>query len=65
MKHYGGVIIGKNADIGALNTTGGVIEPTILDNNVVTDDHVHIAHNCRIEKLGNNYSFIERRCRNR
>lgn len=50
MKHYGGVIIGKNVDIGALNTiASGVIEPTILDNNVVTDDHVHIAHNCRIE----------------
>ena len=28
MKHCGGVIIGKNADIGALNTiASGVIEP--------------------------------------
>jgi UDP-3-O-[3-hydroxymyristoyl] glucosamine N-acyltransferase len=42
-----GTNIGSN--IGALNTiVAGAIEPTILENNVMTDDHVHIAHNCKI-----------------
>lgn len=50
MKHFGGVKIGSKSDIGAMNTiVSGVMEPTILGNNVVTDDHVHIAHNCKIE----------------
>ena len=50
MKHFGGVKIGEGSDIGALNTiVSGVMEPTILGRNVVTDDHVHIAHNCKIE----------------
>ena len=51
MPHFGGVIIGKYCDIGALNTiVAGAIEPTIIENNVMTDDHVHIAHNCKIKK---------------
>ena len=51
MPHFGGVIIGKNCDIGALNTiTSGAIEPTLLEDYVMTDDHVHIAHNCVIKK---------------
>lgn len=49
MPHFGGVTIGEYCDIGALNTiVAGAIEPTILENNVMTDDHVHIAHNCKI-----------------
>ena len=50
MPHYGGVRIGNNVEIGALNTiVSGAIEPTIISDNVKTDDHVHIAHNCKIE----------------
>ena len=51
MPHFGGVIIGKYCDIGALNTiVAGAIEPTTIENNVMTDDHVHIGHNCKIKK---------------
>ena len=47
--HFGGVIIGSNVEIGALNTiVSGVIDPTIIEDNVMTDDHVHIAHNCEV-----------------
>lgn len=47
--HIGGVEIGKNCEIGALNTVvSGTVEPTIFRDHVKTDDHVHIAHNCEI-----------------
>lgn len=47
--HLGSVYIGNNVDIGSLNTVvSGTIEPTIIEDNVMTDDHVHIAHNCHI-----------------
>lgn len=47
--HLGSVHIGNNVDIGSLNTVvSGTIEPTIIEDNVMTDDHVHIAHNCHI-----------------
>ncbi len=49
MAHFGGVSIGNDVEIGALNTiVSGAIEPTLIENNVKTDDHVHIAHNCKI-----------------
>ena len=50
-----------------LNTIAcGVIEPTILDNNAVIDDHVHIAHNCRIESgVAITASVQLSECRNR
>lgn len=49
--HLGGVIIGKNVEIGALNTiVSGTIDATIIEDYVRTDDHVHIAHNCNIKK---------------
>lgn len=49
--HLGGVIIGKNVEIGALNTVvSGTIEPTIVEDYVKTDDHVHIAHNCKVKR---------------
>lgn len=49
MPHFGGVQVGKNCEIGALNTiVGGAIEPTVLGDYVMTDDHVHVAHNCVI-----------------
>lgn len=42
----GGVIIGNNVEIDALSTIdSGTIEPTIIEDNVMIDDHVHIAHN--------------------
>ena len=51
MPHLGGVIIGDNVGIGALNTiVSGAIEPTLIEDYVKTDDHVHIAHNCKIRK---------------
>ena len=47
--HFGGVTIGNNVEIGALNTiVSGVIDPTVIEDNVKIDDHVHIAHNCKI-----------------
>ena len=50
MPHFGGVKIGNNVEIGALNTiVSGAIEPTLIEDNVKTDDHVHIAHNCMIK----------------
>ena len=49
MPHFGGVVIGSNCNFGSLNTiVAGAIEPTVVGNNVQTDDHVHIAHNCKI-----------------
>lgn len=49
--HLGGVIIGKNVEIGALNTVvSGTIDATIVEDYVKTDDHVHIAHNCNIKR---------------
>ena len=43
------MVIQDNVEIGALNTVaGGTIHPTVVEVDVKTDDHVHIAHNCRI-----------------
>jgi UDP-3-O-[3-hydroxymyristoyl] glucosamine N-acyltransferase len=47
--HVGGVIIHDGVEIGALNTIcSGTIEPTVVEQYVKTDDHVHIAHNVRV-----------------
>jgi UDP-3-O-[3-hydroxymyristoyl] glucosamine N-acyltransferase len=47
--HLGSVIIGDDVELGALNTVcSGTIDPTVVCDFVKTDDHVHIAHNCRI-----------------
>ena len=49
LPHIGGVIIGENVEIGAVTTiVTGTIEPTIIEDYVKIDDHVHIAHNCKI-----------------
>lgn len=51
MPHFGGVVIGENCEIGALTTIcAGAIEPTVLENFVMIDDHVHVAHNCVIRE---------------
>lgn len=47
--HLGGVRIGDNVEIGALNViVKGTLEDTIIESNVKIDDHVFIAHNCNI-----------------
>lgn len=49
--HFGGVIIKDHVEIGALNTiVSGTINPTIISEYTKIDDHVHIAHNCKIGK---------------
>lgn len=51
LPHVGGVYIGDHVEIGALNTVcSGTIHPTVIEDEVKTDDHVHIAHNCFIAK---------------
>ncbi|MCG3670031.1 UDP-3-O-(3-hydroxymyristoyl)glucosamine N-acyltransferase [Aliarcobacter butzleri] len=47
--HIGNVVIGDNVEIGAKNTIArATLEKTVIENNVKTDDQVHIAHNCKI-----------------
>ena len=47
LPHIGGVRIGQRVEIGALTTVcSGTIDPTIIEDEVKIDDHVHIAHNC-------------------
>ncbi|MGB7480508.1 MAG: UDP-3-O-(3-hydroxymyristoyl)glucosamine N-acyltransferase [Burkholderiaceae bacterium] len=49
--HLGSVVIGDNVELGSLNTVcRGTLNDTIIENNVKTDDHVHIAHNCVIRE---------------
>ncbi|MBM4229266.1 MAG: transferase [Gammaproteobacteria bacterium] len=49
LPHIGGVVLGDDVEIGALNTVcAGTLDPTIIEDFVKTDDHVHIAHNCVI-----------------
>ncbi|GAG24258.1 unnamed protein product, partial [marine sediment metagenome] len=47
--HTGGIVIGDNVEIGALNTIArGAIDDTAISDYVKTDDHIHIAHNVTI-----------------
>lgn len=49
--HFGGVTIGNRVEIGSLNTVcRGTLTNTIIEDDVKTDDHVHIAHNCIIKR---------------
>ena len=49
--HLGSVIIGNRVELGSLNSVcQGTIENTIIQDDVKTDDQVHIAHNCIIRK---------------
>ena len=51
LPHVGGVILGDQVEIGALNTVcAGTIHPTVVEDTVKTDAHVHIAHNCWIRR---------------
>ena len=46
----GGVIIGNDVSLGAISTVcSGTFSPTIVEDEVKSDDHVHIAHNCHIK----------------
>lgn len=45
----GTVLIGDDVDIGASSTIDrGAVGDTIIEDGVIIDDQVHIAHNCRI-----------------
>ena len=49
--HLGGVVIGSHVEIGALGTVpSGTIGPTIIEDRVKIDDHVHVGHNARVAK---------------
>ncbi len=49
--HIGSVSIGNYVEIGTLNTVcRATLGTTVIEDYVKTDDHVHIAHNCRIQK---------------
>lgn len=45
----GGVVIGDSVEIGASTTVDrGALDDTIIEDGVIIDDQVHIAHNCVI-----------------
>ena len=51
ISHIGGVKIGNDVEIGALNTIAkGTLDNTIVKSNNKFDDHVHVAHNCIIDE---------------
>lgn len=52
LPHIGGVHIDQYVEIGALTTvcSSGTIDPTIIEDEVRIDDHVHIAHNCVLKE---------------
>ncbi len=51
IQHLGSVIIGDRVEIGSLNTVcRATLGVTVIEDDVKTDDHVHIAHNCKIGK---------------
>lgn len=49
--HLGNVQIGNNVEIGSQTTVcRGTLSDTIIEDDVKTDDHVHVAHNCRVRR---------------
>lgn len=47
--HLGSVLIGSSVEIGSLTTVcRGTLSDTLIDDFAKIDDHVHIAHNCKI-----------------
>lgn len=51
LPHLGGVVIGDRVEVGALSTVVcGTIDPTIVEDDVKIDDHVHIGHNVTVRR---------------
>ncbi len=51
MLHFGGVVIGDRVEVGSLDTVVcGTLGPTVVEDDVKIDDHVHVGHNVRIGK---------------
>jgi len=49
--HLGSVEIGEHVEVGCFTTVcAGTIRPTVVGDYTKIDDHVHVAHNCRIER---------------
>ncbi|MGO3146348.1 MAG: LpxD N-terminal domain-containing protein [Leucobacter sp.] len=49
--HLGAVKIGDHAEVGCFTTVcAGTVSPTVVGDYTKIDDHVHVAHNCRIER---------------
>lgn len=49
--HLGSVTIGDSVEVGCFTTVcSGTISPTTIGDYSKVDDHVHISHNCRIER---------------
>lgn len=49
--HLGSVVIGNRVEIGSLNTVcRATLGVTLIEDDVKTDDHVHVAHNCRVRR---------------
>lgn len=49
--HLGGVVIGSRVEIGSSNTVcRGTLAPTVIEDDVKTDDHVHVGHNVTVRR---------------
>jgi UDP-3-O-[3-hydroxymyristoyl] glucosamine N-acyltransferase len=49
--HLGSVIIGDRVELGSLNTVcRATLGNTVIEDDVKSDDHVHIAHNCTVRR---------------
>lgn len=49
--HLGSVIIGNHVEVGCFTTVcAGTIAPTVIGDYSKIDDHVHISHNCRLDR---------------
>lgn len=49
--HLGSVVIGDRVEIGSLTTVcQGTLGDTVIEDDAKIDDHVHVAHNCRVRR---------------
>jgi len=56
IRQVGNVVLGDNVEIGSMTTIDrGVLGSTVIGDGTKTDNHVHIAHNC---KIGKNCIFV-------
>lgn len=50
LQHLGNVVIGNHVEVGSLTTVcRGTLDDTIIEDHAKIDDHVHIAHNVKVE----------------